>query len=196
MLYATHSPMVEPDDTDLMKRIAMKDRAAFVALFERYATRVKAFLMKGGVPHDQADDIAQDVMISTWRKAESFDPAKATVATWIFAIARNRRIDLIRRQSRPEPDPLDPLFQPDPEPDGVSVVAGQEVQDAMRAGLAALNEDQRVVLRAAFYEGLSHGEIAIKLDLPLGTVKSRIRLAFKNLRGHVGEDMLKALMDE
>lgn len=188
--------MADPSDTDLMARIAAQDRAAFVLLFERYATRVKAFMMKGGVPHDQADDIAQDVMVSAWRKASSFDPGKATVATWIFAIARNRRIDLIRRQSRPEPDAEDPLFQPDPEPDGVAVVAGQEIQVAMRAGLAALGEDQREVLRAAFYEGLSHGEIAIKLDLPLGTVKSRIRLAFKNLRGHVGEDMLKALMDE
>lgn len=188
--------MTAEEDEALLARIAGQDRAAFKALFARYAGRVKAFMLKGGVPHDEADDIAQDVMVSVWRRADSFNPEKATAATWIFAIARNRRIDLIRRRARPAPDPEDPLFQPDPEPDGLASVGVKEVQGLIRQGLTTLAEEQRLVLMAAFYEGLSHGEIAEKYDLPLGTVKSRIRLAFRHLRGRLGEDVLAGLRDE
>jgi len=106
------------EDTELMQLVAeARDRNAFVELFKRYAGRVKAFLIRAGASPDMADEAAQDVMVSLWRRAGQYDPTKAGVSTWIFAIARNRRIDLIRRQARPAPDPEDPLFQPDPEPD-------------------------------------------------------------------------------
>lgn len=176
-------------DAELLAAIAGRDKAAFAVLFERYAGRIKGFMMRSGASAQDADEIAQDVMVSIWRRAGSFDPARAGAATWIFAIARNRRIDLIRRASRPAPDPEDPLFQPDPEPDGLDTLAQAEQEERVRAGLATLAPEQRAVLVAAFYEGLSQSEIAIAQNLPLGTVKSRFRLAFRHLRGVLGEDL-------
>ena len=143
-----------------MRRVAARDRAAFVALFERYAGRVKAFVMRAGASAEDADEIMQDVMVSVWRRAGSFDPARAAVSTWIFAIARNRRIDMARRSQRPAPDPADPLFQPDPEPDGLERLSAAEREARLKASLATLAPEQRAVLAAAFYDGLSHGEIA------------------------------------
>ncbi len=184
------------DDAELLALIAEQDRQAFAALFERYAGRVKAFLMSGGAAAEDADEVAQEVMVTVWRKSAMFDPAKAAASTWIFAIARNRRIDMFRRKSRPAPDPEDPLFQPDPEPGGLEELSARELQEQMRIGIAQLSEEQQVILRAAFYDGLTHGEIAVKFTLPLGTVKSRIRLSFKHLRGILGEDVLEAFRDE
>lgn len=183
-------------DAELMVRIATRDREAFVQLFERYAARVKAFMLRAGATPSDADEIAQDVMVLVWRRAETFDPARAAASTWIFTIARNRRIDLLRRTRRPAPDPNDPLFQPEPEPDGLDRVTAAEREERMRAALAGLAPEQREVLVAAFYEGLSHGEIATRLGLPLGTVKSRIRLAFRHLRGVLGDSLAKELGDE
>lgn len=176
-------------DAELLAAIATQDKAAFALLFDRYAGRIKGFMMRSGASAQDADEIVQDVMVSIWRRASSFDPAKAGAATWIFAIARNRRIDLIRRASRPAPDPEDPLFQPDPEPDGLDVVSQAEQEERVRAGLATLAPEQRAVLVAAFYDGLSQSEIAVAQNLPLGTVKSRFRLAFRHLRGVLGEDL-------
>jgi RNA polymerase sigma-70 factor, ECF subfamily len=177
-------------DADLLAAIAVRDKAAFSTLFGRYAGRIKGFMMRSGASAQDADEIVQDVMVSIWRRASSFDPARAGAATWIFAIARNRRIDLIRRASRPAPDPEDPLFQPDPEPDGLDLVSQSEQEERVRAGLETLAPEQRAVLVAAFYEGLSQTEIAAAQNLPLGTVKSRFRLAFRHLRGVLGDDLL------
>jgi RNA polymerase sigma-70 factor (ECF subfamily) len=179
----------DPTDAELVGAIALRDLDAFNSLFDRYAGRVKAFLMRGGASDHDADEIAQDVMVSVWRRAASFDPDRAAASTWIFAIARNRRIDLMRRVRRPAPDPEDPLFQRDPEPDGLVVITAAERDARVRASLATLSAEQHAVLQLAFYEGLSHGEIAERCDLPLGTVKSRIRLAFRHLREALGEDM-------
>jgi RNA polymerase sigma-70 factor (ECF subfamily) len=184
-----------PSDVDLILAVAAQDRTAFVALFDRYAGRVKAFMLSSGASATDAEEVVQEVMVSIWRRAGTFDPERAAVSTWIFTIARNRRIDMIRRLKRPEPDPLDPLFQPDPEPDGADILSAAERADLVRSGLAGLPPEQRQVLMASFYDGLSHGEIAERLDLPLGTVKSRIRLAFRNLRGALGEDLMEDLTD-
>jgi RNA polymerase sigma-70 factor (ECF subfamily) len=183
------------EDADLILAVARGDRAAFVRLFERYAVRIKAFLMRAGASEPDADEIAQDVMVSVWRRAASFDPSRAAAATWIFAIARNRRIDLIRRMRRPAPDPEDPLFQPDPEPDGMASLSLAERESRLRAVLADLNPDQREILRLAFFDGLSHAAIAERCNLPLGTVKSRIRLAFGHLRAALGEDFAEETLD-
>ena len=191
--------MSEPgtlEDAALLTRIAAQDRDAFAELFRRYAVRVKAFMMRSGMAAEDADEIAQEVMVSVWRKAASFDPSKAGVSTWVFAIARNRRIDTLRKRARPAPDPDDPMFQPDPEPDGARILGAQQIEARMREALGTLPEEQREVLRAAFYHGLSHGEIARLHDLPLGTVKSRIRLAFKALRETLGEDAVEAYRDD
>lgn len=192
---AEPDPLSESSDAELVLRIARRDRDAFVALFDRFAARVKAFMMRGGASEADADEIAQDVMVLVWRRAETFDPSRAAASTWIFTIARNRRIDVLRRTLRPAPDPADPLFQPEPEPDGFSRMDATEREARIRAGLAELSEEQRAVLVAAFYDGLSHAEIAARLDLPLGTVKSRIRLAFRHLRGALGDTLAEELSD-
>jgi RNA polymerase sigma-70 factor (ECF subfamily) len=192
---ASQDEPTAPSDTDLILAVAAQDRAAFVALFKRYAGRVKAFMLSSGASSTDAEEVVQEVMVSIWRRAGTFDPDRAAVSTWIFTIARNRRIDMIRQMKRPAPDPEDPLFQPDPEPDGADIVSASERADLVRAGLAGLAPEQRQVIMAAFFDGLSHGEIAERLDLPLGTVKSRIRLAFHHLRGVLGEDIVEDLTD-
>ena len=95
---------------------AARDRAAFEALFRHFAPRIKAYLLRLGAGSPGAEDLAQEAMLSVWRKAVLFDPAKASAATWIFTIARNLRIDALRRERRPEFDPGDPAFVPDAEP--------------------------------------------------------------------------------
>jgi RNA polymerase sigma-70 factor (ECF subfamily) len=176
-------------DAELLLAVAREDRAAFAELFGRYAVRVKAFALRAGASVHDADELAQEVMVSVWRRASTFDPARAAASTWIYAIARNRRIDMFRRVNRPPPDPEDPLFQPDPEPDGAAALSQIEREAMVREGLATLSPEQRVVLDLAFYEGLSHSDIAERLGVPLGTVKSRIRLAFRHLRGALGDDL-------
>lgn len=176
-------------DADLIAAVSEGDRAAFVLLFERYAGRIKAFMMRSGAGAADAEEITQDVMVSIWRRASSFDPTRSAPSTWIFAIARNRRIDLLRRAGRMVPDPLDPVLQPEAERDGFVTLSASERERRLRAALADLPEEQRAVLVAAFYEGLSHAEIAARDGVPLGTVKSRIRLAFRRLSGILGNDL-------
>lgn len=185
------------DDNALVAAIAMRaDRDAFAELFRRYAGRIKGFLIRGGLDAGLSEETAQEVMVTIWRKAASFDAAKAGAATWIFTIARNRRIDLLRKMSRDEPDPQDPLFAPEPEatPEQEAEVATRDAQ--VRAAMATLTPDQLDVVRLAFFTGLSHGDIAERLGAPLGTVKSRLRLAFQRLRGELGADFSSELVDD
>jgi RNA polymerase sigma-70 factor (ECF subfamily) len=141
---------------------------------------VKAFLMKSGANAALAEDCAQDVMATVWRKAAMFDPTRASPATWIFTIARNRRIDLLRRDRRPEPEDLP--WGPEPEPDQEDALALQQDTERLGAALTTLPEQQRTLIEQAFFSDLSHGEIARITGLPLGTIKSRIRLALTKLR--------------
>jgi RNA polymerase sigma-70 factor (ECF subfamily) len=172
----------------LMARVAGGDRAAFAQLFAFYAPRLKGYLVRLGLDAAQAEEVAQEVMIAVWRKAGSFDPRQASVATWIFRIARNRRIDVFRRQHRGALDPDDPTFQPPagPAPDAAFEAVGRQAR--VRAAMAELPDDQRDLVREAFYEELSHSQIASKTGLPLGTVKSRLRLAFAKLKLSLGGD--------
>lgn len=157
-----------------------RDRAAFAALFGHFGPRVKAFLVKSGAEPSVAEDCAQDVMVTVWRKAHLFDPSRASVATWIFTIARNRRIDLLRRDRRPEPEDL--AWGPSHEPDQADVVEMNQETERLGAAIASLPEKQKVLIEKAFYGDLSHREIAEITGLPLGTIKSRIRLALDRLR--------------
>lgn len=183
-------------DEVLLARVAgAADKAAFAELFKRFAGRIKAFLIKSGATADVGEDIAQDVMVTVWRKAASFDPAKASAVTWIFTIARNRRIDILRRQARPAPDADDPHFQPDPPASAEATVASSHRDNRVRRALACLSEDQLEIVRLAFFSGFSHGEIASEIDAPLGTVKSRLRLAFSRLRKELGADFADELTD-
>ncbi len=157
-----------------------KDHAAFAELFGYFAPRVKAFLMKGGATETAAEECAQDVMATLWRKAHLFDPARATVATWIFTIARNRRIDLIRKERRPEPEALP--WGPEEEPQAADVLELRQENERLNRAMARLPEKQRDLVERAYFMELSHSQIADETGLPLGTIKSRIRLALERLR--------------
>jgi RNA polymerase sigma-70 factor (ECF subfamily) len=171
----------DTDWTGLLIRVRdMKDREAFGALFRHFAPRVKRFLMKSGAGAALAEECAQDVMATLWQKANLFDPERASVATWVFTIARNRRIDALRRSRRVEPEDLP--WGPEPEPDQAEVMEIQQETDRLGRALAGLPDAQRTLIERAFYGDLSHSEIAAETGLPLGTIKSRIRLALEKLR--------------
>jgi RNA polymerase sigma factor (sigma-70 family) len=156
------------------------DKAAFAALFRHFAPRVKAFLMKSGASEALAEECAQDVMATLWQKAGMFDPARASVATWVFTIARNRRIDALRKARRPEPEEL--TWGPEPEPDQADAFEAQQDTERLGAALSQLPQKQRELIERAYYGDLTHSEIAAETGLPLGTIKSRIRLALERLR--------------
>ncbi len=157
-----------------------RDQSAFAEVFAHFAPRVKSFLMKSGANPDLAEEISQEVMATLWRKAHMFDPAKASVSTWIFTIARNRRIDALRKQRRPEPEELN--WGPEEEPRQEDVLALQQESEQLGEALAALPEKQKDLIVRAYYGELTHSEIAEQTGLPLGTIKSRIRLALDRLR--------------
>lgn len=157
-----------------------QDQAAFVDLFRHFAPRVKAFLMKSGASESLAEECTQEVMATLWRKAHLFDPARASVATWIFTIARNRKIDVLRKQRRPEPEDL--TWGPEAEPDQEDVLSLQQESERLGRAMAQLPEKQRDLIAKAYFGDLSHSEIAEQTGLPLGTIKSRIRLALEKLR--------------
>jgi RNA polymerase sigma-70 factor (ECF subfamily) len=172
------------DWADLLVQVRdRQDRAAFATLFRHFAPRVKAFLMKSGAQSSLAEECAQEVMATLWQKAHLFDPARASVATWVFTIARNKRIDALRKARRAEPEELD--WGPEPEPDQAEAMEAQEETDRLGRAMAALPEKQRRLIERAYYGDLSHSEIAAETGLPLGTIKSRIRLALDKLRHHM-----------
>jgi RNA polymerase sigma-70 factor (ECF subfamily) len=157
-----------------------KDRAAFSELFRHFAPRVKAFLMKSGAGETLADECTQEVMATLWTKAHLFDPSRASVSTWVFTIARNRKIDALRRQRRPEPEDLP--WGPEAGPDQADALALQQETDKLAKAIAELPDKQRKLIEKAYFGDLSHSEIAEETGLPLGTIKSRIRLALERLR--------------
>ena len=174
---------------DLLAMVAERqDRDAYAQLFSYYAPRVKSYLMRLGADNALAEEIAQDVMVTVWRKAALFDRTQASVSTWIFRVARNRRIDVFRRAKRPDLDPEEAMLLPAGVEAPDARLEAMETDARVRAAMVDLPEEQVSLLRLAFYEGLSHSEIAGKLDLPLGTVKSRIRLAFAKMKARLEDD--------
>lgn len=170
-----------PDWVSQVERVRdHQDREAFAELFRHFAPRVKGFLMKSGADATLAEECAQDVMATLWNKAHQFDPARASVATWIFTIARNRKIDLLRKQRRPEPEDLP--WGPEAEPAQDDALALQQESEQLRRALSELPVAQRELIERAYFGDLSHSEIAAETGLPLGTIKSRIRLALDRLR--------------
>ena len=177
----TDSASSEPNWSDLVIRVRdFQDTDAFAQLFNHFAPMVKGFLMKSGADATFAEECAQDVMVTLWQKAAQFDPTRASAATWIFTIARNRRIDMFRRQNRPEPTDLP--WGPEPEVEAADALALQQETRKLSAALDALPAKQKDIVKRAFYGELTHAELAQETGLPLGTIKSRIRLALDRLR--------------
>jgi len=181
---AVHS-RVEETDEDVLARVARGDRAAFAALFGKYAPKVKGYLIRLGAAGAIAEDLAQDAMVTVWRRAASYDAAKAKASTWIFVIARNSWIDKLRREKTELAYRSTQIVSEESEEEGPDDAAVRnQTEDQISAALATLSEEQRKVVQLSFFEDRPHSEIAERLSLPLGTVKSRLRLALIKLRAH------------
>ncbi len=174
------------DWSSCLRAIAQKrDREAFVLLFGHFAPRLKGFFLRGGAGNGLAEDLAQETMLMVWRKAAMFDPERAQASTWIFTIARNLRIDAKRRER--DPNLLAEFFEGVAEPTPSDQLVSAERCEALHRAIRELPPDQAEAIRLAFFEDRPHSEIATALGLPLGTVKSRVRLAMTRLRALVEE---------
>ncbi len=173
-------------DRDLAGLIAAvathRDRTAFGQLFSHYAPRLKAQALRFGLSEERAEEVAQEAMLALWSRAGQYDPAVASPGAWVFAIARNARIDQFRRDRRLSFDDTLMGDEADPAADPEARTLTDERDRAVADALTQLNPEQRRIVTLAFYTDQSHAAIAARLGLPLGTVKSRIRLALQRLR--------------
>ncbi len=175
---------------NLLAIASHRDEAAFTDFYSYYAGRVKSFLMGKGMSEEVSEELTQEIMLTVWRRAESYDPKKAAASTWLFTIARNRRIDYLRGNSRIEVELDDELLDvgnTEAESQATFVADEQAAQQLERA-LAKLPQEQRQVMHLSYFRGQSHGDIAQWLDIPIGTVKSRIRLAMQSVRESLEEE--------
>ena len=181
------APALSSEDLSrLMLMVALeRDRQAFAALFAYFAPRLKSFLLRSNITGSLAEEIVQETMLAVWQKASYFDPARAGVSTWIFAIARNQRIDRLRRDRERQIDsPGADLYeeQKDEAPSAEAAIVADEQANRLRQAMKALSAEQALILRLSFFLEKPHAEIARELGIPLGTVKSRVRLAIGHLR--------------
>jgi RNA polymerase sigma-70 factor (ECF subfamily) len=168
---------------DLLQRIAERaDPAAFRELYETFGPRVKAYMIRQGADVGTAEDLAQETLLTVWRKAALYAGDRGSMTTWVFAIARNLRIDRLRREMPWQELPEERMAEASGEPLPDEAVAEKERQMRVQAALAELPPDQKEVVLLAYLEGLSHSEIAERLGVPLGTVKSRMRIAYQKIR--------------
>jgi RNA polymerase sigma-70 factor, ECF subfamily len=183
---ATRRPypvMIPRTMSDLLQKVAQtRDVEAFRKLFELYGPRVKSYMMRQGADSTTAEDLAQETLLTVWRKAQLYSDEKGSATTWIFTIARNLRIDRLRREVSWQPLPENRDEEASDAPDPEEEVTEKERRDKVRAVLATLPPDQSEVVTLSYVEGLSHSEIAERLGLPLGTVKSRMRLAYQKVK--------------
>lgn len=163
-----------------------RDRDAFSCLFDYYAPRLRGMLARSGMSAAVLDDLVQDVLLTTWQKAHQFDPARAQASAWIYRIARNRQIDLIRRERRPLPDAV-VAEEDESEPDASQILALDQETGKLREALDRLTPEQRAMIEQAYLGDLTHTEIRQRTGLPLGTIKSRIRLGLERLRHELKE---------
>ncbi|MBB3572005.1 sigma-70 family RNA polymerase sigma factor [Rhizobium sp. BK491] len=186
-----HDPLSREVVNQLVLTIATRqDRQAFAELFNFAAPRIKAFMMRSGSTAEIAEEIAQEAMLVVWRKATYFDPARASAMTWIFTIARNLRIDFQRKSrssNQPYGDETEVMQAAEPTPEEILFIRADE--EKVRAALQALSSEQEEIIRLSFFRDRPHSEIARELDLPLGTVKSRIRRALGKLRDMLEETL-------
>ncbi|MCR8726142.1 sigma-70 family RNA polymerase sigma factor [Frigidibacter sp. ROC022] len=179
------SVQISPETLLMLAVRDQRDRAAFAALFDHFAPRLKGFVMRSGTSPAQAEEIVQEVMLTIWRKAGQFDPARAQVSAWIYQITRNRQIDMIRKDRRPRPEELDQ--DPETGPDPGQMLAVEQEAGQLKQALTRLKPNQREMIEKAYLGELTHQEISSQTGLPLGTIKSRIRLGLDRLRHELKE---------
>jgi RNA polymerase sigma-70 factor (ECF subfamily) len=181
---------ISPQTVQMLAVRDARDRAAFSTLFDHFAPRLKGFIMRSGTGSGQAEEIVQDVMLTVWRKADQFDPNRAQVAAWIYQIAKNRQIDVLRKENRPVPEELKltEIDAANNEPDVLKIMEVEQEGAQLKYAIAKLNPDQRDMIEKAYLGELTHQQIKAQTSLPLGTIKSRIRLGLERLR-HDLKDM-------
>lgn len=179
---ADQQPMADLSDLsrDLIAVRDNRDRQAFGRLFDHFAPRLKSMMLRSGLRDGTAEDVVQDVMLAVWHKAGQFDPHRADAAGWIYGIARNRRIDMARRRPLVQPDEI-PEIESD-EPDSSQILGLQQEAHHLNEALSRLAPEQAEALRAAYFDDIPHSRISEMTGLPLGTIKSRIRLGLERLR--------------
>lgn len=177
-------PQLSPLTVQMLAVKDARDRAAFAELFDYFAPRLKGFIMRSGTGSGQAEEIVQDVMLTVWRKADQFDPQKSQVSAWVYRITKNRRIDVLRKENRPLPEELksDAEDSARTDTDAVQILAVEQEALKLKEALANLKPDQREMIAKAYLGELTHQEIKAQTGLPLGTIKSRIRLGLERLR--------------
>jgi RNA polymerase sigma-70 factor (ECF subfamily) len=182
----TRLPPAAPSPSELRQWVVKLarggDREAFSRLFAHFAPRLLAFFAKSGLPRDAAEEVMQETMIAVWRKASLYDPAQAGVSTWVFTIARNCRIDRLRRDGRRSRMEFDAVEAPGVDLSGEDHVIADQRDARVRDAVNALPDEQARVLRLSFFSDKPHSEIARELGIPLGTVKSRLRLGMLKIR--------------
>ncbi len=166
-----------------LSRVAQsRDRQAFATLFDHFAPRIKFFLMRKGSTSEQAEDLVQEAMIAVWSKAGLYSPEKGSVATWVFTIARNLRIDRLRRERAQLYETLEDFDAEDETPSAQDTMARAQEDTAVSKALAQIPAEQRELLILSYVEDVPQSEIAQRLKIPLGTVKSRMRLGYQHMR--------------
>lgn len=171
------------DPETLLKRVALnRDREALSRLFALFGPRVKSMMLKLGATNSVAEDMVQETFLAVWRKAHLYSTERGAAVTWIFTIARNLRIDQFRRQSNRPYEDLEDVSLASDEPSSTVIVEQREIVDRVGLALKTLTPDQQEVVRLSFIHDLPHAQIAEKIGIPLGTVKSRLRLAYERLR--------------
>ncbi len=189
-LEASQDEKPEVTHEELLERVGRdRDQEAFVEIFEYFAPRIKSFLMKGGCASDQADELAQEAMLSVWHKADSYDSSQAKASTWMFTIARNKKIDAFRKMKKIEVDIDDYHLTDNKSPMPSEAAFLKEETRTLKESIDKLPKEQAELIRKSFFEDKSHAEIAAETKIPLGTIKSRIRLGLERLRGEqkIGE---------
>jgi RNA polymerase sigma factor (sigma-70 family) len=185
------APQIGDMNALLVRVRDQRDRAAFVELFDYFAPRLKSFLLRQRASEAEAEEFVQETMLTVWKQADHFDPAKAAASTWIFTIARNKRIDAARKSRFVTTDleAADNVEGDNPAESIARALTLETQQVQLQEALKTLPEEQKDLLMRSFFEGKSHGEIATATGLPLGTVKSRIRLALDRLRKSFAKEM-------
>src|SRR5215218_6927677 len=174
------------DDVALIRRMVDADETALGALYDRWVRSLYSLVLHLLKDPDEAEDVVEETFWQAWRKADSYEPSRGAVSTWLLTIGRRKALDRLRARKRNREDPIesdrtfDDIASSSPDPS--SEAEGSELREHIRAALNELPHEQREVLELAYFGGLSQSEIADATAQPLGTVKTRMRLAMQKLR--------------